>query len=206
LITDYASLQAAVASSVHRVGDTQFTAELPRFVQMAEMDIFRNLQIRQTESMVTGTTSGAMIVIPIGMDAIERLSISAYGRDFSLDYTSPNGLEYLSFPNLSSRYTIENGAIRLLAPPAGNYTYTLYIVPNMAPLSVANPTNWLILNAPDVYLYGTLLQAAAWTKDGEESARCAPFYAQAIESVRNQDAQRRFPLSGGLQIKPREAR
>lgn len=206
MITDFASLQAAVASSIHRTGDAALLAEMPRFVQMAEMDISRNLRLRQTESTVTGTTSGATIAIPPGMDALERLSIISYGRDFTLDYTSPNGLESLSIANLSSRYTVENGVIRLLAPPAGNYAYTLYIVPNLSPLSAANPTNWLILNAPDVYLYGTLIQVAAWTKDDAEFARNNPLYSQAMESIRNQDENKRLPMSGGLQIKPRRAR
>lgn len=206
LITDYASLQSAVASDLHRPTDALLLAELPRFVQLAETDILRALVLRQVETTVTGTTSGATIALPAGLTQIERLGLSANGVEYTLDYTSPNGVTQLTYASLPTRFTVENGAIRLLAPPAGLYSYTLYLIPQLTPLSVGNPVNWLLTHEPDVYFYATLAQAAGWTRDDATMAKASAGYAASIEGIRQKDARLRFPASGGLQIKPRGAR
>lgn len=203
MITDYTTLQAAVLSNMHREGDVTLLAEMPRFVQLAELEIFRELPLRQVESASPGTTSGAAIVIPPGTAQIERISINSNGRDYSLNYTSPNGIAGLSFVDLPTRYTIESGAIRLLSPPAANYAYTLFLIPDLTALSASNTTNWLLLNAPDVYLYAACIQAATWTGDNEMVAGFVPLYQRALDSIKRKDERKRFPASGGLQIKPR---
>lgn len=203
MIVDYATLQTAVASGLHRATDTLLLAEMPRFVQLAELEIFRELPLRQVESTSTGTTSGATIAIPAGTASIERISITSNGRDYSLDYTSPNGIEQLYSADLPTRYTVENNVIRLLAPPAANYSYTLYLIPDLSPLSVSSPTNWLILNAPDVYYYAVKAQAETWSEDPQSAAASMALADKALTSIRNKDERRRFPISGGLQIKPR---
>ena len=202
-IVDYTTLQAAVASALHRPTDTLLLAEMSRFIQLAEMDIFRELPLRQIETSATGTTTGPIIAIPAGTASIERLSIVTNGRDYSINYTSPNGVKNLSFADLPTRYTVENGAIRLLAPPAAAYAYTLFIIPDMTALSASNPTNWLILNAPDVYYYAVKSQAESWSLDAPAAAESIGMSEKAVASIRRKDERRRFPVSGGLQIKPR---
>lgn len=206
MITDYASLQAAVASGLHRSTDTDILAELPRFVQMAEQEIFRELPLRILETSVTGTTTGPTIAIPAGTASIDKLALSVNtNSSITLDYTPASAREWTAVGQ-PKRYALENGVIRLLPPPDSPYAYTLYIVPDLTPLSTGNPTNWLLLNAPDVYLLGTTIQAVNWTKDGEEAARCIPMFERAIDSIRRKDARKRFPTTGGLQIKPRGVR
>jgi len=203
MIVNYATLQAAVASALHRATDTLLLAEMPRFIQLAELDIFRELPLRQIETSASGTTSGDTIAIPAGTASIERLSIIANGRDYSLDYTSPNGIECLFSSEMPTRYTVEKGVIRLLAPPAGNYAYTLFLIPDLTPLSISTPTNWLILNAPDVYYYAVKSQAESWSLDPQSAAESMGMSEKAVASIRRKDERRRFPVSGGLQIKPR---
>ena len=203
MIVNYATLQTAVASALHRATDTTLLAEMPRFIQLAELDIFRELPLRQIETSASGTTVGATIAIPAGTSSIERLSVVTNGRDYSLDYTSPNGIDALTTASLPTRYTVENGVIRLLSPPAGNYAYTLYLIPDLTPLSVATLTNWLILNAPDVYYYAVKSQAESWSQDPQSAAESMGLSERAVASIRRKDERRRFPVSGGLQIKPR---
>lgn len=205
-ITDFASLQTAVASDLHRPTDAALLAEMPRFVQLAETDILRALVLRQVETSITGTTSGAVIALPVGLNQIERIGIDVQGAAYTLDYLSPNGLERLSYPGQPHGYTVENNAIKLLTPPAGPYAYTIYLVPQLVALSAANPTNWLLTNAPDVYFYATLAQAAGWTRDDATMAKASAGYAASIDGVRQKDARLRLPASGGLQIKPRGIR
>lgn len=47
------------------------------------------------------------------------------------------------------------------------------------PLSDANPTNWMLTNAPSVYLYGALLEASAYLLDDER----IPLWKQAFDNA-----------------------
>lgn len=203
IITNYATLQTAVATGLHRASDAVLLAELPGFVQLAELELFRELPLRQIENTSTGTTIGATIAIPAGTASIERISVISNGRDYTLDYTSPNGIEHLSSASLPTRFTVQNNVIQLLAPPSGNYAYTLYLIPDLTPLSVSNPTNWLILNAADVYYYAVKAQAELWSDDTQSAATSMALSDKAVASIHRKDERRRFPVSGGLQIKPR---
>lgn len=201
MITDYASLQAAAIDWMHR---TDLAARAPEFVQIAEKEIFRELALRKIEAVETGTLSGDSIPIPADCASIERLELEANGRKYTIDYTSPNGIESLTGgTDLPGRFTVENGVIRLLAAPAGPYAYSVFFVPLLSALSNTNTTNWLLTNHHDVYLWGTCFQIAMWSGDAEDKATYAPLFQTAIDSVRRFDGRARFPQSGGLQIKPR---
>jgi hypothetical protein len=70
-------------------------------------------------------------------------------------------------------------------------------------LSVSNASNWILARHPDVYLYGSLLQAAPYLRDDERVGLWAPLYAQAIEDMLIQDS--RAAVSQGrvaMKVKP----
>jgi hypothetical protein len=204
VITDYASLKASAIDWTHR---TDLASRAPEFVQLAEKDIFRELSLRKIEAKVSGNTTSDTIAIPAESGSLDRLELEANGRKYTIDYTSPNGITTLTVGvNLPCRFTVEEGAIRLLPQPAAEYTYTLFFVPLLSALSDSNPTNWLLTNHPDVYQWGTCLQIAIWSGDAEDKATFEPLYRTAIDSVRRFDDRQRFPASGGLQIKPRSYR
>ena len=204
LITDYTTLQAAVVDDSHR---TDLASRVPRYIQQAENEIFRDLALRKIEAKATGTTSGDTLAIPASAVQIERVEIEANGRKYTLDYTSPNGIDQLTVsPGVPTRFTVENGVIRLLVAPAGAYTYSVFYVPSLAPLSDTSPTNWLVATFPDVYLYGALRQMALWAEDADMLAKYEPLFQAAKAAVQGFDDRQRFPASGGLQIKPRRYR
>lgn len=201
---DYTPLLSRVADWMFR---PDLTAKIPTFISLAEGAIFRELRLRQTEIILSGSTSSATISLPAGTRSIERLAITADGVQHTLDYTTPNGIEPLTYSTgRPTRYTVENQAIRLLTAPGSAYDFALHYIPNLLPITADNPSNWLSVNAPDLYLYGALLQAASFTMDDAHVARYGPHYAKAIDSVRRVDEALRLPISGGLQIKPRNAR
>lgn len=202
-ISTYTELKAAVADWLDR---TDLTTQIVDAIALAEAIIFREMKLRIAETTATGTTTSATITLPAGLARIERLEIVSDGVKYTLDYTSPNGIEALTqSTGLPSRYTVENGAIRIIRAPSASYTYTLFYIPSFVALSVS-PTNWVLTNAPDVYLYGTLIQMGLFTKDDAMVAKYTPLFGLAMGSVFKADESRRLPLSGGLQIKPRSVR
>lgn len=204
IISDYATLKSEVASWSHR---TDLTTTIPGLIDIAECEIFRELALRNVETSVSGTTSGDTLTFPDDAESVERIKLEYAGTSATLDYTSPNGLSaLLGSLGRPSRYTVENGAIRLLAAPDGPYSYTIYYVPKLASLSDAAPSNWLLLNHADLYLKACLLQVAKYNKNPDDIVRLTQEVAAALDSVKRADERKRFPIAGGLQIKPRSYR
>ena len=69
-------------------------------------------------------------------------------------------------------------------------------------LSDSNTSNWLLEEAPDAYLYGTLMQTAPWLREDERVAMWGSLYAQAIQSV-NKDGEMAKHGGSGLRMKIR---
>jgi hypothetical protein len=54
-------------------------------------------------------------------------------------------------------------------------------------LSDSNPTNWVITNAPDVYLYGALLEAEPFLMNDARVQLWATAFRQSIADIQEQD-------------------
>lgn len=203
-IATYAELQSTLVTLSHR---TDLATIMPTLIGLAENEIFRELTLRGIETSVSGTISGATIALPADMDTPSRIKIASGGAEYTINYASPNGNDRFSTgTDLPSRFTIEEGAIHLIPAPNGPYAYTLYYVPLLTALSASNTTNWLLTNHPDVYTKGGLVEIHRHTRNTEQLALAEPRLATALDSVKRSDERKRFPQSGGLQIKPRGVR
>lgn len=197
----YAALQADVAAYSHR---SDLTALITGFIAKAEALLFRELTSTTLEDSATGTTSGATISLPTDYNAILRVELTHNSTKFTLDYASPNGIESLTqTPGVPCFYTLEGNAIRLLPEPADNYQYAVLYEPKLSALSDSNTSNWLLDVAPDLYLVATLAEVGRYTRNQELVAEMQAQIPVLMDSVKRQDRARKFPKSGGLQIRPR---
>jgi hypothetical protein len=69
-------------------------------------------------------------------------------------------------------------------------------------LSGTNATNWLLTEAPDVYLYGALVHTAPYLKDDARIQVWEALFAQGIENLRTSSVEAKYGGSG-LVIKPK---
>lgn len=198
---DYAALQAGILSWSQREDLAEY---VPSFVEMAERTMFRELVLRADEISSSGTTAGASIDLPPVLNAIERIEISANGQSYSLAYDASAANSETAGRPLA--YRVHSGAAVLYPPPAGAYDYTLYYLPSPAFLSPSNQSNALLSAHPDIYLWGALTELARFIMDAQLEASYLNAYKSALSSIQRADERRRFPISGGMQIKPRGCR
>lgn len=162
-ISTYAELQTAVASWLHR-DDSNLTSLVPDFITLAEAKLNRQLRLRAQEATATGTVA-ATVALPTSFIGMKSLTASAGGKNYPLTYVTPELIT--SETGQPTSYSIVGENIVFQNSSTG-YTYTLvYYVP-FAALSAG--VNWLITNAPDVYLYATLLEAAPYMKNDKRIA------------------------------------
>jgi hypothetical protein len=190
----YAELQTAIASYMHR---TDLTAKLPEFISLAESYMFRELDLREMEVSLTGTAVDGYITLPSDFGQMGRLTTMIGANECNVTYNSRTD----SYPATNPiTYSQEKNKLRLF-PVATNQDYTLYYTAKITPLSDVDTTNWLSLNAPDLYLYLSCLEAAKWTRDGDQITILTQFVMPLLESVRNLTKRRAKPNRGSLQMR-----
>ena len=57
-------------------------------------------------------------------------------------------------------YNITQGEVELFPTPDATYNLEMYYYGKIPALTAANPTNAILTNFPDVYLYGSLMHSA----------------------------------------------
>lgn len=193
-IVDYASLQASVASWIHR---TDLTALIPDFIMLAESNMQGDLNARAMEARTTLTCTpglglaSRLVTLPNDMLEMRRLLVVDADPAGVLKYKSPDQL-VADNPNLLSAgrpvdFTVIAGSIELSPPPDSAYPLELIYQQRIPSLSTGNPTNWLILQNPSIYLWGTLLAAMPFTQDDARLNTFSTLYAKAKETINSVD-------------------
>lgn len=198
-MTTYAILQAAVADYLHR---DNLTTNIPGFISLAESYIFRELNVRELQISVAGTTiAGGYGTLPTDFYSVARITV-AHG-------STTTDLDYMAVPAVSStvlthpvNYSLENNQIRIIGAGVGQ-AYTLFYTPKILPLSLTVTTNWILDNGYDLYLYASALEAARNIKDANEIASLTQLTEIALDSLRRFSERRGQPSVGSLRITPR---
>ena len=95
-------------------------------------------------------------------------------------------------------FTVVGEQFRYLPVPDTAYTGELIYYAKLSKLSTTNTTNWLLTSAPDVYLYGALMQAAPYLQDDARITVWASMYRAGLEEVTKADD--RSSSTGGVLI------
>ena len=173
-ITSYATLQAAVTEYLARDQDATLIARIPTFIQLSEAKFNRELFVRQMEersttTIDTTTTEPEFISLPADFQSMRRIRLSSVDGKPHLDFKSGTQLdEYRSCRGNATGqplfFTIFGTELELCPTPDSNYTVEMVYRQNVPPLATNDP-NWLLRLAPDLYLYGALLESAPYIKE-----------------------------------------
>jgi hypothetical protein len=196
MITSYATLQASIASFLHR---TDMTAIIQELIADAEFRIANELRIRAMEASFTGTIASGTVALPsaflewkhayIDGDAAQKLE----RRDAEWIYTN--------YPTRSATgkpvfFAQEADALMFGPYPDSNYTVKGVYYKKLDALSDSNTTNWFITNAPDLLRYGALCEAAPYMQADERIGVWEQKYNQVKQRIER--TERREKSSGSL--------
>ncbi|VIO73893.1 phage adaptor protein [Bradyrhizobium ivorense] len=173
-IVDQPSLVAAIVEYLARDQDTTLTARIPTFIQLFEAKMNRSLFVRQMELRATAVTNPTLteaefIALPTDFQSMRRMRLtSVTGKPF-LEFKSTLQMDEWRLQNADVHgqpryFTIFGNEIEFAPTPDGVYTVEMVYRQVIPPLS-SNLTNWLLQLAPDLYLYGALMEAAPYMKE-----------------------------------------
>jgi hypothetical protein len=171
-ISTYAELNTAVVNWLAR---DDLTSRIPEFIALAEAKFNRSLrcrqmEIRSTTTLDTSSDEPQMMSMPTDFQSMRSFKITNFTGQPRLEYMSDAQMdEYrLAIGNTSSRpryFSIFGSEIELAPTPDSNYVLEMKYRATIPALTASNTTNWLLTLAPDIYLYGTLLESAPYIKE-----------------------------------------
>ena len=187
-IGTYAELQTAVANWLDR---DDLTARIPEFIALAEARFNRVLRLRSMEAKYTANTVAAQRNLALPASYIQMRNFQVNTSPLTtLSYVTPEIYDRLwggSTQGTPKFYTILANEVSLGPIPASVQEVEMLFYKKFDNLSVSTTTNWLITNAPDIYLYGSMLEAEPFIMNDERVPLWAQALQQGISDLQEQD-------------------
>jgi hypothetical protein len=182
-VTTYSELLAAVSDRLART-DMTTAGALGESVAFCESEMQRELR---TLDMETKSATLGIVGEYIGVPS-DFLQV----RSFYLNTSPRTPLEYLPDNLMSARgstsgkpryYNISGNTFRFSPAPDGSYTATLTYYARIPSLTAVNPSNWVLSQNPDAYLYGACKHAAIRLQDAEKAQYYEGLFRQALQNI-----------------------
>ena len=192
----FTELKDAVADWLDR---SDLTARIPDFITLAEARLNRDLRIRPMEvrSSMETTSGQRYFNLPGGYLQMRNMQMNT-NPITPLEYITPEMLDRLYGSDTTGKpraYTLIGDEIQLAPIPDSDYTVEMAFYEKFTPLgdgtSGTVTTNWLTTNAPDVLLYGALLEAEPFIKNDERIGLWLNAYNGAVKKIQDADARDR---------------
>lgn len=192
-IVDYPSLIAAVQDTLNRA---DLADAIPVFVQLCEGEINTDDRFRTTASMVRSVATLSPPVSPavnsfiptpadyISMQNFRILEVPPPGRVEEIT-TSQMDIQRQILPQMDTPifYSIIGQEMELLPAPDTTYTAQMIYYAEIPPL-ITNTVNWMLSRFPQIYYYGTLMQAAPYLRQDDRIAVWRGLYEAAAERIK----------------------
>ena len=188
----FTELEDAIADWLDR---SDLTARIPDFITLAEARISRELRIRPMEVRITmDTTSGQKYFnLPGGYLQMRNIQLNT-NPTAALEYITPEMLDRLYGSNTTGKpraYTLIGDEIQLSPIPDAAYELEMAFYEKFTPLgdgtSGTVTNNWLTKNAPDVLLYGSLMEAEPFIKNDERIPVWLQAYRDGVDKLQKAD-------------------
>ena len=192
----FTELKDAVADWLDR---SDLTARIPDFITLAEARLNRDLRIRPMEvrSSMETTSGQRYFNLPGGYLQMRNMQMNT-NPITPLEYITPEMLDRLYGSDTTGKpkaYTLIGDEIQLAPIPDSDYTVEMAFYEKFTALgdgtSGTVTSNWLTTNAPDVLLYGALLEAEPFIKNDERIGLWLNAYNGAVKKIQDADARDR---------------
>lgn len=185
----YANLKTAIATWAMRTDDPEYEAAIPDFIGMVELRLNRTLRVAEMETPATVTLTDGANALPADFEEARTVS----GQWGPLELISPDYASghFATNPGGCPRfYTVSGNTLQTY--PAGSGLLSLTYYAKIPALTDASPTNWLLAKAPDLYLYGALLEGAPFMLDDPRLQTWTLLFQKGVTDLQNADKGKRW--------------
>lgn len=184
-LSTYAELKASIADWCHR---TDLTTPIVDFVKLAESQIRRDVRCRAMNVLATGTLTGETLAQPTRYIEAQRLLVGGAEQE----YVSPGVYAQMQdYQSQELKFTHIGTDIYIMQGADGD-AYSLLYWQAFAAFSADSDTNWLLTNAPEIYLSGALSHAGIYLNDDAMMAKHAAVYQAAVKLLKSSETRSQF--------------
>ena len=187
-ISTYSELQTAVANWLDR---DDLTARIPEFIALAEARFNRILRLRSMEAKYTANTVAGQRNLALPANYIQMRNFQVNSNPLTtLSYVTPEIYDRLwggSTSGTPKFYTILANEVSFGPIPASVMQVEMLFYKKFDNLSVTTTTNLLLTDAPDIYLYGSMLEAQPFIMNDERVPLWATALERAVTDMQEQD-------------------
>jgi len=192
---NYTDLQTNIAAFLNR---DDLAATIPTFITLAEAQMARDVRHWRMEKRQTTTFDEGFEELPA--DWVETIRLQVNDKPMELASREEIARWKRSGATGQPRYFCHSaGNLEIWPEPGGSDTAELLYIARIPALSDAALTNWLITEAPDAYLYGSLIQSAPYLVEDERVNVWASLYSAAVQNLNQASERARY--SGPLRLR-----
>ena len=190
----YDSLVTAIEQYLER-NDASVVSQIPTFIALAEFEIAQQIKTLGQMQVVQSTMSinNPILPKPARWRKTTSMSVTANGvksQVFLRKYEYLNSYNNNGATGLPLYYGDYDYDHWLLAPaPDAEYAFEVLYYERLIPLSSINQTNWITNNAPNLMLFGALLQAVIYLKN-DDRVVFQQKYDAALQAIKAEDMTR----------------
>lgn len=216
VINTYTGLQAAIASWMAREGDTSITDRFDDLLSLHEHRMYYGaaevpgllpacdpLRIREMETVNASFALAATVAQPTGF--LELIEAKINSESLRLDLVAEGTLSNYAAGSLGGPAVIAVSGtnFRVMDDPGSDYTATLRYFAKLTTPS-AGVSNWILTNAPNVYLHGCLYEAAVMTGDATAAGLYLATYAAHVRALnQKRNSELRFATNVRMRVRGR---
>jgi len=183
-ISTYAELKTAIASWLDR---EDLTNIIPDFIALTESRHRRDFKIRRMETRVTASTIAdtEYYSLPDNYVAMRNIQLNTDPKT-SLEYLTPEIMDRVKGGSSTGKpkaYSIIGNNFQLRPIPDSVYEIEMLYYKYFTPLSDSNTTNDMLTYHPDLYLYGSLVEAEPYLQNDKRLQTWASLYDRAKKDL-----------------------
>ena len=188
-LTTYAQLKSAVADWLER---SDLSDRITDFITLAESRLNRVLRLRlmESEQALVATTGARTITLPVGYREPLGLWLESTGGRQEIGFVDPAAMQVVAGRGQPRQWTIDGTSLAFERPCDQVYVFTMRMLGRLT-LSDAQPTNAILADYPDLYLFGALVEAAPYLRDAEMLGLFAARFEAALAEVRAKETRSR---------------
>lgn len=194
MATTYTELRAEILAWINRA---EIEQAIPTFITMAEATFNREVRHRRMMTRKTANLTTARLALPTDWLEAVNIQISGTNAGSRLEYVSPFELDRVRDRTTSGQpevYSLVADEIEFAPTPNATYTVEMLYYAKI-PALATNTTNWLLSEAPDLYLYASLVHVEPYLGNDPRIPVWKGLTETLLASLN--DADERARLSGG---------
>jgi len=202
----YENLKLEIISWSHRDDMDQ---DIDTFIDMAESEMYANqveqLKIRDGETLVAfaTSTSDRFIALPAGYQEMRKVRIQIVnGESVELKFRTPSQLNILSSVGLPLFFTVTD-QVECNRVSDQVYAGEFQYFQEFTALSAAAPSNTVLTNHPNIYLFGALWALKLKAEQADEAAEYYQRFINAIIGANDKAKEGRYGPAPVMRIEGR---